>query len=211
MLRWEISGAFMVLTVPPVVLLVTSALAFFAGRWSNALRKPNILKDVAAEVQPHLYSPPPMHGEVEVPSIVKDVRGEVHNLRIGGFRFNVLVSEKDTLRSGDVHRSDQLDMIFSGNVRVTTREHGKDVVREYKGGDFLVIPANTPHKFHFLNHTVMAEWWTNEAFECRYYTPYRTEVDASMRAATRTTGLVPEQISTRSYKEYKKKSPQKRS
>ena len=169
-----------------VIVALSSIAAFLAGRWSSVSQpgKPAILKEVASDVAPHLYSPPPFHGEVAVPSTVRDARGEVHNLRIGGFRFNILVSEKGTLRSGDVHRNDQLDMIFSGHVQVTTRENGVDVVREYKGGDFLVIPAHTPHIFHFLKHTVMAEWWTDEVFECRYYRPYREKVDAALHAAT---------------------------
>ena len=166
-----------------VIVALSSIAAFLAGRWSSVSQpgKPAILKEVASDVAPHLYSPPPFHGEVAVSSTVRDARGEVHNLRIGGFRFNVLVSEKGTLRSGDVHRNDQLDMIFSGHVQVTTRENGVDVVREYKGGDFLVIPAHTPHIFHFLKRTVMAEWWTDEVFECRYYRPYREKVDAALQ------------------------------
>ena len=79
------------------------------------------LSEVAAEVAPHLRSPPPRHGQVDVrherygdPSIMTDSRGAVHNLEISGFRFNVLVSEAGALRSGDVHMHDQYDMIFSG-------------------------------------------------------------------------------------------------
>jgi hypothetical protein len=45
------------------------------------------------------------------------------------------VSERNTLRSGDVHRSRQLDLVFSGRVRVTTRENGRDVDREYSAGE----------------------------------------------------------------------------
>jgi hypothetical protein len=45
----------------------------------------------------------------------------------------------------------------------------------------LVIPAHVPHIFRFLNDTVMGEWW-DEAFETRYYRPYRRVVDAALRA-----------------------------
>ena len=129
-----------------------------------------------------LYSPPAGHGEVSVPSVVRDARGEVQNLRIGGFRFNVLVSEAGTLRSGDVHRSPQYDMIFSGNVHLTTREHGRDVTRSHGAGELVIIPANVPHVFRFHNKTVMAEWWPDsEQFETRYYKPYRRDVDAALK------------------------------
>ena len=105
-----------------VVSLAALVGAFAMGRWStiggpSALRLKK-LSDVAPEVAPLLYSPPAGHGEVAVPSTVRDVRGEVHNLRFGGFRFNVLVSKAGAVRSGDVHRSDQLDLIFSGCVRL---------------------------------------------------------------------------------------------
>ena len=92
--------------------------AFLMGRWTtiggpSPLRlKP--LTDVAPEVAGALYAPPTGHGEVRVPSTIRDVRGEVHNLRFGGFRFNIVESKAGSIRSGDVHRSDQLDVVFSG-------------------------------------------------------------------------------------------------
>ena len=138
------------------------------------------LSAVAPEVAPGLYDPPAGHGEVQVPSVHLDARGAVHNLKFGGFRFNVLVSRGGTLRSGDVHTSPQLDMIFEGHVRVTTREDGQDVVREYGRGELVVIPAHVPHIFNFLNKTVMAEWW-ERAFDCKYYRPYRRVVDDALK------------------------------
>jgi len=157
--------------------------AFLAGRWSGDMgpawwQVP--LADVAPEVATHLYSPPPRHGDVMVPSVVSDGRGEVHNLKFGSFRVNILVSRAGTLRSGDVHRARQLDMIFSGRVVITTREHGRDVEREYVGGQLCVIPENVPHIFRFVNDTVMAEWWQPQGFEARYYAPYRRKVDAAL-------------------------------
>lgn len=183
--------------------LVAAVLCGFAmGRLGlgMARRDPN-LKDVALDVQKELYNVPPGHGKVMVPSTQRDSRGEVHNLRIGGFRFNVLVSLPGTLRSGDVHRADQYDMLFDGQCSLTTREGARDVVREYGRGDLIVIPANTPHMFRFRNHTVMAEWWDlpgGEPFEARYYAPYRRVVDhglllgsASTRAAVAAASSIP--------------------
>ena len=172
----------------PWVLLLVSCGSFFAGRWSCAAARKEMLIDVAPEVLPLLYDPPRGHGAVEVPSVKRDARGAVHNLQIGSFRFNVLESAKGTLRSGDVHKSPQLDMIFSGRVRVTTREGGRDVVREYTSGDLAIIPANVPHIFHFLNETIMAEWWESGAFETRYFTPYRRKVDAALHELRRGRG-----------------------
>lgn len=75
-------------------------------------------------------------------------------------------------------------MVFEGRVIVTTRERGRDVQRWYASGSLIVIPANVPHLFTFVNRTVMAEWWASGSFETRYYRPYRERVDAALRAAT---------------------------
>lgn len=162
--------------------LLLAALAFCIGRWSSChAPKPLLLSAVTSEVDAELYPPPKRHGKVSVPSVIRDARGEVHNLRFGGQRVNILVSAAGTVRSGDVHRAKQLDMMFSGHARVTTREWGRDVKREYVGGQLIVIPENVPHIFHFLNKTVMAEWWEGGHFEARYYRPYRQIVDDNLR------------------------------
>jgi len=142
---------------------------------------PQPLTDVAYEVRSALYAPPKRLGAVAVPSVVPDARGAVHNLQVGGFRFNVLVSEAGTLRSGDVHKADQLDMVFEGRVRVRTREYGRDVDREYSAGQLIIIPANVPHIFTSVTRSVMAEWWRSGEFETRYYQPYRRVVDAALK------------------------------
>ena len=99
--------------------ILVGLLAFVLGRLSVGERhcaplgSAPPLNDVADEVKRALYSPPEGHGEVEVPSVMRDVRGEIHNLRIGGVRFNVLVSRAGTMRSGDVHAQTQYDLILA--------------------------------------------------------------------------------------------------
>ena len=61
------------------------------------------------------------------------------------------------------------------------------MTREYRAGDLVVIPPHIPHLFHFVNRTVMAEWW-ERPFEARYYIPYRTVVEHQLRAARRRDG-----------------------
>jgi len=156
---------------------------FMLGRWTHAPPSQRPLQGMMAAVAVQTYAPPAGHGEVAVPSTHSDVRGAVHNLRIGGFRFNVLVSKAGVLRSGDVHAARQFDMVFRGSVAVTTREAGRDVVRRYESGDLVVIPAHVPHIFSFLNDTVMAEWWDGP-FGAKYYRPYRQRVDEVMRRMT---------------------------
>lgn len=41
-----------------------------------------------------------------------------------------------------------------------------------------------PHIFHFLEETVMAEWWEPEPFRAWFYTPYRRLVEQSFDGTT---------------------------
>ncbi len=163
---------------------------FLAGRWSvgsGSIAKPwrYYLYGPGSGVDKTLLTEPPSgHSEVQVPSVLQDARGSIHNLRIGGFRFNVLVSKAGALRSGDVHTTRQHDFIFSGEAQLTTLEYGADVNRRYGAGDHIVIPENTPHLFAFMNDTVMAEWWEGD-FDCKYYTPYRDLVAKHMQSVAR--------------------------
>ena len=79
-----------------ILMLAALVCAFCMGRWttfgSSPVRVGPGLTKLDQEVEHDLYSPPLGHAKVVVPSVVRDVRGEVHNLNIGGYRFNVLVS-----------------------------------------------------------------------------------------------------------------------
>ena len=135
------------------VLILCVAAAFFAGRHSvsvpPALEPPPLppppLHKPAADVLPLLYDPPTGHSKVAVSQVKSDTRGAVHNLEFGGFRVNVLVSSAGTLRSGDLHPARQNDFLFKGRARVTTRERGVDVHRNYTAGDFVRLPPFVPH------------------------------------------------------------------
>lgn len=176
--------------MPWAVALGGAVLVFLAGRLSvsrDARRAPLAappLADVEPDVRGVLYEPPAGHGVVKVPSTFRDARGSVHNLEVDGLRFNVLVTRAGAARSGDVHRSVQRDHVLSGRIRVTTRERGRDVVREYGPGDSLAIPAHVPHMFEFLEDAALIEYWDGP-FEARYYRPYRERVDALLRAMHR--------------------------
>eukprot|EP00307_Rebecca_sp_RCC1486_P012753 CAMPEP_0119414190 /NCGR_PEP_ID=MMETSP1335-20130426/6627_1 /TAXON_ID=259385 /ORGANISM="Chrysoculter rhomboideus, Strain RCC1486" /LENGTH=174 /DNA_ID=CAMNT_0007439051 /DNA_START=32 /DNA_END=556 /DNA_ORIENTATION=+ len=166
--------------------MAAALIIFCAGRWTAPRdSRPELyapqLSDVADEVRAALYEPPPGHGVIEVPSTVRDARGAVHNLQVDGRRFNMLVTRAGSARSGDVHRSVQHDHVLSGRIRVTTREHGRDIAREYGEGESLAIPAHVPHMFEFLEESTILEYWDGP-FEARYYRPYREQVDAATRA-----------------------------
>ena len=67
---------------------------------------------------PHPH-PNPNQVSTTTSSVLRDARGEIHNLKIGAARFNVLASRAGAMRSGDVHRSRQLDLVFRGLLTLT--------------------------------------------------------------------------------------------
>lgn len=108
-------------------------------------------------------------------SVFKDWRGEIQRHELNGIKYNVLFTRKGCYRSGDFHPANQFDLILLGHVRITTREHDNDVVREYNANQLIKIPENIPHLFEFLSGCVMIEWW-DRPFEAKYYPPYRIHV-----------------------------------
>lgn len=67
----------------------------------------------------------------------------------------------------------------------------------YRTHESFEIPKYTPHLLHFLEDSVLAEWWTqpNDS-QCWYYHPYRNIVDVQNSLVSTSTGrhsiLVPQ-------------------
>lgn len=57
-----------------------------------------------------------------VPSIFRDDRGEIHRMRVGGKRVNMLFSKKDVMRSGYLVMSRTVHFMVSGK---RLRENGR--------------------------------------------------------------------------------------
>mmetsp|Transcript_13846 Transcript_13846/g.19835 ORF Transcript_13846/g.19835 Transcript_13846/m.19835 type:complete len:199 (+) Transcript_13846:98-694(+) len=116
---------------------------------------------------------------VPTPSVYADDRGEIHNVRVGGKRVNLLYSRKGVMRSGDVHTNTQHDFLFSGKAQVwCLAQNGQTIRKIYGPYEYVAIPPYVPHVFEFLEDTVMAEWW-DEPFRAWYYIPYRNVVESS--------------------------------
>jgi hypothetical protein len=121
---------------------------------------------------------------VPVPSIYQDERGEIHNLKIGDERLNLLYTKAGVMRSGDLHADTQHDFVFSGKVRVwIMNENGITGKTVYGPNQYVAIPPYAPHIFEFLEDTVIAEWW-DRPFHAWFYQPYRRIVQASFQATT---------------------------
>ena len=114
---------------------------------------------------------------------------------------NIVRTFPGQLRSGDVHKCHQVNVLAFGRARVTTVEDGRERTRIVAGGDRVVIPAHTPHLYEFLEDTVMTESWvhardrTRCAFEAWFHAPLRGRVGDPKK--TFASGQTPERATRR--------------
>ena len=127
-------------------------------------------------------APPSVNRPIPVPSVYEDARGEIHNLRVGGSRYNLLYTRKGVMRSGDIHENTQHDFVFRGRVEVwRLQPDGTTDKTIYSSFDYIRIDPYVPHVFHFLENCVMAEWWEPQGFYAWFYEPYRKLVQQSIQ------------------------------
>jgi len=67
---------------------------------------------------PHVSEGPGPIAKAPVPSIYVDDRGDIHRLRVGGQRINLLFSKKGVMRSGYLHPHAMHDVVIAGQVEV---------------------------------------------------------------------------------------------
>ena len=120
-----------------------------------------------------------MNVEMEV---IEDVRGKIHKTPWG---VNVLFSKAGSWRGGDYHPNDQHNIVLKGKVAVTVQQGLSEEDLLYRGlhgaNAYIHTEPGFPHLFHFLEDTVMIEWWSGP-FSCTYYPPFRKIVEESMKA-----------------------------
>ena len=131
---------------------------------------------------------------IPTPSTYVDGRGEICNAKISvgaghdehdlPERINILYTRKGVMRSGDIHANFQCDFVFVGSVEVwTLLKDGSTKKVTYGSKQYVEIPPYTPHIFHFVADTVMAEWWegrgSSSEFRAWFYSPYRSLVEQS--------------------------------
>ncbi|CAB9513923.1 expressed unknown protein [Seminavis robusta] len=121
---------------------------------------------------PHVSEGPGRIANSPVPSIFVDDRGEIHRLRVGGKRINMLFSKKDVMRSGYLHNHKTFSFVVSGKVEVWLLETDGTKKTVYESGKFLTVDSFVPHILHFLEDTIILEFWEGK-FQCWYYHPYR--------------------------------------
>jgi hypothetical protein len=100
------------------------------------------------------------------------------------FWVNLVFTRAGHLRSGDIHKCAQLNVIIAGRARLTTIPDvraGEEVVRELAAGDRVVIPPHVPHLYDFLDDTLMTEAWLDDdktqcEFKAWLYEPLRKRI-----------------------------------
>lgn len=139
---------------------------------------------------PHVSEGPGRIANAPVPSIYYDDRGEIHRVRVGGKRMNLLFSKKKVMRSGYLHHNTTIDFVVSGRVEVWTLGTTKTEKTIYEAREKFEIKPYVPHILHFLEDTVLLEYWEPGEFRCWYYHPYRRLLDVQNALVTQSTGTM---------------------
>lgn len=121
---------------------------------------------------PHVSEGPGRIANSPVPSIFVDDRGEIHRLRVGGKRVNMLFSKKDVMRSGYLHNHKTFSFVISGKVEVWSLGDSGTDKTIYGPHSYFQVNSYVPHILHFLEDTIILEFWEGK-FQCWYYHPYR--------------------------------------
>ncbi|GKZ01473.1 hypothetical protein MPSEU_001097900 [Mayamaea pseudoterrestris] len=147
---------------------------------------------------PHVSEGPGRIANAPVPSVFSDDRGEIHRLRVGHKRINLLYSKAQVMRSGYLHPNNTHDFVVFGKVEVWTLTATCTTKKIYTAGQYFVTPMYTPHILHFLDETVLVEWNEPGPFRCWYYHPYRRIIDVQNSLISQSTGhffkLVPQDL-----------------
>ena len=107
-----------------------------------------------------------------VPSIFRDDRGEIHRMRVGSKRVNMLFSKKNVMRSGYLVLSRTVHFVVSGKVEVWSLTNDGTSKVIYNAHESFYVNPYVPHILHFLEDTILLEFWDGP-FQCWYYHPYR--------------------------------------
>jgi quercetin dioxygenase-like cupin family protein len=140
--------------------------------------------DAGIYSSPDVITPETKPGALDKP-VFEDIRGVIKRLELDGIKVNLLSTKKGFMRSGDLHKHKQMDVLLSGKVELWTMQGGKTVKQVISPHTFIVIGANVPHLFNFLKDTVMLEWW-EKPFEAFFYKPYRDIIDAQFKKMSET-------------------------
>lgn len=129
---------------------------------------------------PLVSKPETKPGALEAP-VFEDIRGKIERKEFGGNKFNIIETKKGFMRSGDLHKNRQFDLVLSGKIELWILQKDGTTKKEIiNPNQLVVLGKNVPHLFHFLEDTVMIEYWDGP-FEAWFYKPYRDIIDEQFR------------------------------
>ena len=102
----------------------------------------------------------------------------------GGEYVNIVYTRAGHLRSGDIHRCEQLNHIVFGRATLTQLRRGRETVTQLRGGDVVRIPPHVPHLYAFIVDSLMTETWRTPdgrpcEFRAWFYKPFRDRIPAA--------------------------------
>lgn len=146
----------------------------------------------------HVSQGPGRIAKAPVPSIYVDDRGDIHRLRVGHQRINLLFSKASVMRSGYLHPHTMEHVVISGKVEVWTLTKSGTVKTIYTNKQAFQIDPWTPHILYFLEDSVVAEWWgAGTEFQCYYYHPFRKIIDVQNSLIARDEAFMTSQMTGR--------------
>ena len=109
----------------------------------------------------------------------------------------MLFSKSKVMRSGYLHPEPVYDFVVKGRVELWVLTPKGTDKRVYGPMENFTVPAYVPHILHFLEDTILTEWWeSSEALLCFVYHPYRRVIDVRNSLVSSSTGqhqlLVPQ-------------------
>ena len=146
--------------------------------WSPSVEDDVVVGNPKILSSPHVSEGPGHVAKAPVPSVYVDDRGDIHRLRVGHKRINLLYSKKGVMRSGYLHPNTTHDFVINGKVevwRLTPTQTEKTI---YGPCEHFEIAPYVPHILNFLEDTSLLEWWSHGAeTQCWVYHPYRKIID----------------------------------
>jgi len=112
--------------------------------------------------------------------VYEDIRGRIERIDFKGTKFNIIETKKGFMRSGDLHKNTQFNLIFSGKTElwVLTKNITEKIIIDLNR--YVVLKSHVPHLFNFLKDTLMIEWW-DSPFAVWFYKPYRDIIDEQLK------------------------------
>ena len=112
----------------------------------------------------------------------EDARGAYERRSFAGGEYvNLVYTRAGFLRSGDVHKCEQLNHIVFGRATLTQLRRGRETATQLRGGDVVRIPPHVPHLYAFHDDSLMTETWRHpDGTPCEFrawlYKPLRDRI-----------------------------------